>query len=70
MTSKKETIGPMLGLKSFRTADVLIGATELAARIKKNRFQIGKRAGQSQINVATGELAPPNPGVPVSGSFN
>jgi hypothetical protein len=32
----------MLGLKSFRTAAVVISGIELAEKIKKNQFQFGK----------------------------
>jgi hypothetical protein len=32
----------MLGLKSFRTAAVVIGGIELAEKIKKRQFKIGK----------------------------
>jgi transposase-like protein len=44
----KQRIGPMLGLKSSRTAEVLIGGIELAAKIRKDQFRIAKRAGQPQ----------------------
>jgi hypothetical protein len=35
----------MLGLKSFRTARVVIGGIELAERLKKGQFKIGKLGG-------------------------
>jgi hypothetical protein len=35
----------MLGLKSFRTARVVIGGIELAEKIKKAQFKIGKLGG-------------------------
>jgi transposase-like protein len=41
----KHRLGPMLGLKSFRTAAVVIGGIELAEKIKKGQFKIGKLAG-------------------------
>ena len=36
----------MLGLKSFRTAAVVISGIELAGKIRKNQFRIGKLPGQ------------------------
>jgi transposase-like protein len=41
----KHRLGPMLGLKSFRTAAVVISSIELAEKIKKGQFQIGKLGG-------------------------
>jgi transposase-like protein len=41
----KHRLGPMLGLKSFRTAAVVIRGMELAEKIKKGQFQIGKLGG-------------------------
>jgi transposase-like protein len=38
----KQRLRPMLGLKSSRTAAVAIGGIELAEKIKKGRFKIGK----------------------------
>jgi transposase-like protein len=38
----KQRLRPMLGLKSFRTAAVVIGGIELAEKIKKGQFQIAK----------------------------
>jgi transposase-like protein len=38
----KHRLGPMLGLKSFRTAAVVIGGIELAEKIKKGQFKVGK----------------------------
>jgi hypothetical protein len=37
----------MLGLKSFRTAAVMIGGIELVEKIKKGRFKLGKRGGRT-----------------------
>jgi DDE domain len=36
----KQRLRPMLGLKSFRTAAVVIGGIELAEKIKKRQFKI------------------------------
>ncbi len=41
----KQRLGPMLGLKSFGTAAVVIGGIELAEKIKKKQFKIGKLGG-------------------------
>ena len=41
----KQRLGPMLGLKSFRTAAVVISGIELAEKIKKNQFKFGKLGG-------------------------
>jgi transposase-like protein len=41
----KHRLGPMLGLKSFRTASVVIAGVELAEKIKKGQFKIGKLGG-------------------------
>jgi transposase-like protein len=41
----KQRLRPMLGLKSFRTAAVVIGGIELAEKIKKQQFKIGPRGG-------------------------
>jgi len=38
-------LGPMLGLKSFRTAAVVMGGIELAEKIKKGPFKVGKLGG-------------------------
>ena len=38
-------LGPMLGLKSFRTAAVVIGGIELAEKIKKGQFKFSKLGG-------------------------
>ena len=35
----------MLGLKSFRTAAVVISGIELAEKIKKGQYKIGKLGG-------------------------
>ena len=41
----KHRLGPMLGLKSFRTAGVVIGGIELAEKIKKGQYKMGRLAG-------------------------
>jgi transposase-like protein len=43
----KQRLGPMLGLKSFRTAGVVIGGIELAEKIKKGQFKVGKLGGRT-----------------------
>jgi hypothetical protein len=41
----KQRLVPMLGLKSFRTAAVVISGIELEEKIKKNQFKFGKLGG-------------------------
>ena len=41
----KQRLGRMLGLKSFRTAGVVIGGIELAEKIKKGQYKMGRLAG-------------------------
>jgi transposase-like protein len=41
----KQRLRPMLGLKSFRSAAVVIGGIELAEKIKKRQFKIGPLGG-------------------------
>ncbi len=41
----KQRLGPMLGLKSFRTAAIVISGIELAEKIKKGQFKTGKLGG-------------------------
>ena len=41
----KQRLRPMLGLKSFQTAAVVLGGIELAEKIKKGQFKIGKLGG-------------------------
>jgi len=43
----KQRLHPMLGLKSFRTAAVVIGGLELAEKIKKGQFKLGKLGGRT-----------------------
>jgi transposase-like protein len=43
----KQRLRPMLGLKSFRTAARVISGIELAEKIKKNQFKIGKLGGRT-----------------------
>ncbi len=40
----KQRLRPMLGLKSFETAEVVIGGIELAEKIKKGQFKTGSSA--------------------------
>jgi transposase-like protein len=42
----KQRLRPMLGMKSFQTAAVVISGIELAEKIKKNQFKIGKLGGR------------------------
>jgi transposase-like protein len=42
----KQRLRPMLGLKSFTTAAVVIAGIELAERIKKGQFKTGKLGGR------------------------
>jgi transposase-like protein len=46
----KQRLRPMLGLKSFRAAAVVIGGIELAEKIKKRQFKIGP-VGGSQATI-------------------
>ena len=43
----KQRLRPMLGLKSFRTAARVISGIELAEKIKKSQFKIGKLGGRT-----------------------
>ncbi len=43
----KQRLRPMLGLKSFATAAVVIGGIELAEKIKKGQFKTGKLGGRT-----------------------
>ena len=43
----KQRLGPMLGLKNFRNAAIVIGGIELAAQIKKGQFPMGKLGGRT-----------------------
>jgi len=42
----KQRLRPMLGLKSFETADIVISGIELAEKIKKGQFKMGKLGGR------------------------
>jgi len=42
----KQRLRPMLGLKSFQTADMVIRGIELAEKIKKGQFKMGKLGGR------------------------
>jgi transposase-like protein len=41
----KQRLRPMLGLKSFRTAAVVISGIELAEKIKKKQYQMSRLGG-------------------------
>jgi len=43
----KQRLRPMLGLKSFGTAAVVISGIELAEKIKKGQFRTGKLGGST-----------------------
>lgn len=43
----KQRLRPMLGLKSFQTAAVVLDGIELAEKIKKGQFKIGKLGGHA-----------------------
>ena len=45
----KQRLGPMLGLKSFRNAAVVIGGIELAAQIQKGQFAPGANANRAVV---------------------
>jgi hypothetical protein len=42
----KQRLGPMLGLKSFATATVVIGGIGLAGKIRKHQFRADKLPGR------------------------
>jgi transposase-like protein len=44
----KQRIRPMLGFKNFDTAAVTISGIELAEKLKKNQFKVGKLVGRPQ----------------------
>jgi transposase-like protein len=43
----KQRLRPIRGLKTFRTAAVVIGGIELAKKIKKGQFKVGKLGGRT-----------------------
>jgi transposase-like protein len=43
----KQRLRPMLGFKSFQTAAVVIGGIELAEKINKGQFKLGKLGGRA-----------------------
>ena len=43
---EKQRVRPMLGIKRFDSAAVTIGGIELAARIRKDQFKVGKLPGR------------------------
>ena len=42
----KHRLRPMLGLKTFRTAAIVISGIELAEKIKKGQYKTGKLGGR------------------------
>ena len=42
----KQRIGPMLGFKRFQTAAITISGIELATKIRKHQFKVGKLPGR------------------------
>ncbi len=42
----KQRLRPMLGLKSFQTADIVISGIELAEKTKMGQFKLGKLGGR------------------------
>jgi len=42
----KQRLRPMLGLKTFRTAAIVISGIELAEKIKKGQYKTGKLGGR------------------------
>ena len=51
----KQRLRPMLGLKSVETAAIVISGMELAERIKKGQFKIGKLRGRRAMPLAAFE---------------
>ena len=43
----KQRLRPMLGLKSFQSAAIVIGGIELAEKIKKGQFKLAKLGGRT-----------------------
>jgi transposase-like protein len=53
----KQRLRPMLGLKSLRTAAVVISGTELAEKIKKGQYKIGQLGGRTATMPAIWQAA-------------
>ena len=53
----KQRLRPMLGLKSFRAATVVINGIEFAEKIKKGQFKIGKLGGTTAAMPALWQAA-------------
>ena len=53
----KQRLRPMLGLKTFRTAAVVIRGIELAEKIKKGQYQTGKLGGRTATMPAIWQAA-------------
>jgi transposase-like protein len=47
----KHRLGPMLGFKRFDNAVVTIGGIELAEKIKKGKFKMGKLSRRKQTTL-------------------
>src|SRR6184192_2155844 len=52
----KQRIRPMLGFKRFDSAAVTITGIELAQKIKKHQFKIGKLSGDQELLPRFGQL--------------
>jgi transposase-like protein len=50
----KPRIGPMLGLKRFRTAAITIAGIELLRRIHKGQFSFGRLRPKTQVRPPSG----------------
>ena len=53
----KQRLRPMLSLKSFRTAVVVISGIELAEKIKKGQYKIGQLVGRTATMPAIWQAA-------------
>ena len=54
---ESQRLSPMLGLKSFRTAAVVISGIELAEKVKKGQYKIGKLGGPTATMPAIWQAA-------------
>jgi transposase-like protein len=55
----KQRIRPMLGFERFEAAAVTISGIELAARIRKHQFKIGKLPGRQKVYRQFGQPSSP-----------
>jgi transposase-like protein len=53
----RQRLRPMLGLKSFRTAAVVISGIELAEKIRKGQYKIGEFGGRTATMLAIWQAA-------------